>query len=185
MITATPKRLTVAEFLALPEQGFAEYKQELIFGEVRTMARPTWEHNKLAGRLSALIGRWAERHRLGDASSDVLVVLSESEEVVVAPDVVFLRTEHLDRLREGRVWGAPDLVVEVLSPSTEAQDRGLKMSLYHRYGVSRVWLVGLSPLHIEEYRHTAEGYLLVQSVSGDEPFQSEMFEGLSIVLSRL
>lgn len=185
MITATSKRLIVADFLALPEQGSGEYKQELIFGEVCTMARPTWEHNENALAIASFLRQFVREKGLGRVSTDVLVVLSESEEVVVAPDVVFLRAEHLDRLREGRVWGAPDLVVEVLSPSTEAQDRGLKMQLYHRYGVSRVWLVGLSPLHIEEYRHTSQGYLLVQSVSGEEPFQSELFEGLSIVLSRL
>lgn len=185
MALTTPKRLSVAEFLALPEQGSPAFKQELLFGEVRTMARPTWEHNRLASRLSALIGQWANMHQLGDVSADVLVVLSESDEVVVAPDVVYLGQAHLDRLREGRVWGAPDLVVEVLSPGTEVQDRGSKMRLYHRYGVSWVWLVGLSPLHIEEYRWTEAGYLLVQSVAGSEGFRSELFEGLEIVLERI
>jgi Uma2 family endonuclease len=61
----------------------------------------------------------------------------------VQPDVLFVSTERLSIVRD-QVWGAPDLVVEILSIGTERRDRGEKLGWYQRYGVRECWLVELA-----------------------------------------
>ena len=56
------------------------------------------------------------------------------------PDVIFVATERLDIIRD-RIWGPPDLVVEVLSPRTAVRDRTMKLEWYRQYGVRECWLV--------------------------------------------
>lgn len=185
MGSITAKVPSTTAFLELPEAVNQEAHFELLEGEVVTMPKPSWEHNYLASSLMARIARHARRNHLGKASTDCLVVLDEAGGVVVAPDVVYLSTERVDCIRQGRVHGVPNLVAEVLSPSSEGYDRGRKLEMYHRYGVEWVWLVSLEPLQIEEYQWTETEYRLVQSVPGQEPFRPHLFPNLSFRLSDL
>ncbi len=185
MATVVPKRLSLAEFLALPEQASETAHLELLYGEVVEMAKPTWEHNELILGLGSLLKPYLRKHSLGRVSTDCLVVLDETEAVAVAPDMVYLSPERIHLLQRGRVYGAPDLVVEVFSPSSEVYDRVRKMQVYHRYQVPWVWLIALEPLHLEEYQWSQEGYTLVGAVAGDEPFRPRLFPELSLTLTEL
>lgn len=71
--------------------------------------------------------------------------------------------------------GTPDLVVEVLSPSTASFDRSEKLDAYRRAGVAWVWIADPSTLTIEEYRWTPEGYLLVSVTPPAQAFQPKLF----------
>ncbi len=177
--------MSTAEFLALPMELGETTPLELIYQEVYEMPKPTWEHNYLASRLMTLIAQHAHQHQRGKASTDCLVVLDETAGVAVAPNVVYLSAERISLLQRGRVYGTPDLVVEVISPSSEMHDRVRKMRLYHRYQVPWIWLIGLDPLHIEEYEWSEQGYILTQTVAGDEPFHPRLFPELRILLSDL
>ena len=70
------------------------------------------------------------------------VILDEKAALIVQPDVLFISSERQSIIRN-QVWGAPDLVVEVLSVGNEAYDRGEKLVRYGRYGVRECWLVDL------------------------------------------
>ena len=70
------------------------------------------------------------------------VVLDHERALIVQPDVLFVSAERLSIIRD-QVWGAPDLVAEVLSPGTENHDRGEKLEWYRQYGVRECWLVDL------------------------------------------
>jgi Uma2 family endonuclease len=74
------------------------------------------------------------------AIAPVDVVLDRERALVLQPDVLFIATERLAIIRD-QVWGPPDLVVEILSPSTEHYDRTEKLDWYRQYGVRECWLV--------------------------------------------
>src|SRR5438128_796017 len=100
-MTAPPPRvrMTTAEFLALPEDSiYAELER----GEVIELTRPTFEHNELVGDLLAELRAWVRPRKLGRISHDILVVLDAENDVIYAPDLLFVAREHQDRIRAGR-----------------------------------------------------------------------------------
>jgi Uma2 family endonuclease len=105
---------------------------------------------KLAGHV--------QRYELGRVvASPIDVVLNAQPPLVVQPDVVFVLTHRLNICRE-RVWGPPDLVVEVLSTGTRRHDSTVKLEWYREYGVRECWLV--DPVSLE---------ITVFGIDGDEP----------------
>ena len=114
---------------------------ELAYGVVREPPAPTWEHQLVVGRVCQRLERHVGRYGLGRVvQSPVDVVLDRERALVVQPDVVFIATERLS-ICKARIWGAPDLVVEVLSMGTARHDRTMKLSWFQRYGVRECWLV--------------------------------------------
>ena len=183
--TLEKRKMSLTEFLSLPEDDSSPVKYELEFGELVEVTRPTWEHNELIFALGALLQQYVRSHRLGRVSGDVLVILDEAKDLAYAPDIVFVATENLNRIKEGKVYGPPDLVVEVLSPTTMQRDVGKKKRIYHAYGVQWYWVVDMERQVIEEYRWTPEGYLLTQVVLPDETFRPKLFPELEINLRTL
>ena len=183
--TLAKQKMSLADFLSLPEDDSSPVKYELEFGELVEVTRPTWEHNELAHELEHAIRQYVRSRRLGRVSGDILVILDEAKDLAYAPDIVFVATENLERIREGKVYGPPDLVVEVLSPTTMQRDVGKKKRIYHAYGVQWYWVVDMERQVIEEYRWTPEGYLLTQVVLPDEIFRPKLFPELEINLKEL
>src|SRR5207248_293166 len=101
-------------------------------------------------------------------------------DLIYAPDLLFVAREHEDRIRAGRVCGAPDLVVELASPSTVDRDRGSKFQAYYQAGVPWYWLIDPDTFLVEEYQHTAGGYLCTVTVPAGQVFQPRLFPGLEI-----
>ncbi len=131
-------KLNVVEYFDLEE---TTRPMELVYGlVVREPAMPSWTHQLLSARLTHLLYAHVEERNLGFVSSPVDVVLDAEAALVVQPDVVFVSNERRGIVRE-RVWGAPDLVVEILSPRTARRDRTVKLAWYRQYGVRECWLV--------------------------------------------
>ena len=132
------KRLTLDEYCRMPETNRA---QELLYGVLREPPPPTYGHQLVVGRLFSLLDAHVREKNLGQAClSPVAVVLDREANLMVEPDVIFISNERLT-IAQDRVWGAPDLIVEVASPSTEHYDRTLKLARYRKYGVRECWLV--------------------------------------------
>lgn len=131
------EKLSVVEYLELPETA---RPMELVYGVVREPPMPVWGHQLVSARLTALLHLHVEAHGLGQITSPVDVVLDMDTALVVQPDIVFISHDRLAIVRE-RVWGAPDLVVEILSSRTARCDRTVKLAWYGRYGVRECWLV--------------------------------------------
>jgi Uma2 family endonuclease len=133
--------MTTDEYLYSTEE--TNRVRELAAGRVREPPAPYWSHQALVLKVARLIGDHAEPRKLGRvAIAPVDVVLDRDNNLVVQPDVVFVSTARLSIIRD-QVWGPPDLVVEVLSHSSERYDRGPKLDWYERYGVRECWLVDL------------------------------------------
>lgn len=93
--------------------------------------------------------------------------------------------ERYDAPVHGPMTVIPDWICEVLSPSTEPDDRGPKMDLYRRAGVGNLWLVGWVARTIEIYRRTSDGWLHVATHAGDASVRAEPFDAIELDLSRL
>lgn len=133
-------RLTTAEYLSGAETN---RRRELTWGIVREPAAPAWNHQVLVGRLFTKLDAHARRLGLGQVGVSPLdVVLDPDRHLVVQPDVVFISTGRCGIIKD-QIWGAPDLVVEVLSPDTTQYDREQKREWYARYGARELWLVDL------------------------------------------
>ena len=132
----TKIKFTYEDYLQLPE----DKRYELMEGEFYMVPSPGWSHQTILKRLFRILDDYVTSHRLGEARFAPLdVVLSDED--VVQPDILFISKEHSHIITERNVQGAPDLLIEILSPSTAERDWGLKRKLYAKYGVKEYWIV--------------------------------------------
>jgi len=183
MAQTAPRKLTYDDLLALPEDGL---RHELIDGEHYVTPAPTLRHQRVSRRLTVALDRFIERHDSGElfyAPCDVVF----SPVNVVEPDLVFVAREHLGLLTESNIQGAPDLVVEILSPSTRKVDEDVKRQLYDRMGVREYWLADPLRDTIRVYRRTGEDFLLAAELSSGaaEVLTTPLLPGLEIPLARI
>jgi Uma2 family endonuclease len=133
--------MTTNEYLYSTEE--TNRIRELAMGMVRELPAPFFSHQELVLKVARMIAEHVEPQKLGRvAIAPIDVVLDRDRALVLQPDVLFIAAERLDIIRD-QVWGPPDLVVEVLSHSTENCDRGEKLDWYRHYGVRECWLVDL------------------------------------------
>ena len=170
------------DFVALEEDDL----RELIDGELVEVEVPKWKHEWIVGRLVILLDRWAQAGHGG------MVVpsgykLRVSNRRGVMPDVQFYRKGNDAPLgqQEGLVSGRPDLVVEVVSPSSQRDDRVTKLRWYAQLGIPEYWLVDGTAKTLERLVLREKTYAIAASLAGDETFRPESFKGLEISLSKL
>ena len=102
---------------------------------------------------------------------------------VVQPDLVFVAQGRRDIITERAIEGPPDLVVEILSPTTAEHDRQQKAQIYARYGIPHYWIVAPDQRQLEVYELTTDTYHLVSTHSGNMIFQPTLFLDLPIPLA--
>jgi Uma2 family endonuclease len=172
---------TYADYCVLP-QDFNRH--EIIEGDHVVTPSPTTKHQRVLANLTSLLNAYVNAQGLGivlAAPMDVLLAPTS----VVQPDLLFISKERLGIIKEANIQGAPDLVVEVLSPSTAAIDRGGKMSLYARYGVLHYWILEARQLSLETYEIREGEYELTSQFKKDDPVKVSLFPGLVISLAEL
>jgi Uma2 family endonuclease len=140
-------RMSVDEYLQTEE---CVYRTELDHGMlVREAATPSLFHQLTVGRLYRQLWNHARERGAGVVIvSPMDVILDRERAVVVQPDVMFVAASRAGICTD-RVWGAPDLAVEVLSPGNSRHDRNRKLERYRSYGVRECWLVDLSRWAVE------------------------------------
>lgn len=174
--------VTLEEFFALPE-GPPDY--ELEQGKMIAMPRPHPRHQAILRELTTELTVFLRTHRAGNVWPEIDVQMSASR--VYVPDLVFLSAEHSARYStgQGRIIGSPDLVVEIVSPTSASRDRVGKFNGYRQAGVPWYWLVDSELLLIEEFRLTPDGYLAAARVAAGEAFRPQLFPELEINLADL
>lgn len=149
---ATVEPLTLEQFERLPEED--EFRVELVRGRLVREPRPGGRHGRIAFRLAFLIERFAEARGLGQVVMETGFLLAEDPPTVRGPDVAFLAQENLPS--EGAPVGhwryAPDLAIEVLSPSNSAAEILEKAADYLRSGSRRVWVLDPEAERVTIYR---------------------------------
>ncbi len=172
---------TIEEWLSAEMEPRCEFEN----GRLIPMASASYRHNDIMAVLYYNIRRYGRQRRAGTALLEVDVALPTGMGFI--PDVTFIRTEHTEQLLtpKGKVEGVPDLVVEVISPSTRTRDTVHKLRAYHEAGVRWYWLIDSETLTIYEYQHTPEGYLLRTTAEAGEVFESKALEGFTLNLQEL
>ena len=149
MIPAQPtpsRRLTYADYCLIPGDGM---KHEIIDGVHFVSPAPRYIHQRIVVNLVRLLENWARETNQGEilvAPFDILL----SDHDVVQPDVLYISDENRGILNEKNAQGAPDLLIEILSPSHPTYDYQLKLSLYQQSGVKEYWIIDpeLEQVHV-------------------------------------
>lgn len=163
---------------------------EVLGGELSLMPRPRLSHVRAANELHGELRGPFDRGRGGPGG---WLILEEPElrlgpkPDIVVPDLAGWRRERLPEgfVQETFASIAPDWVCEVLSPSTEALDRGVKMAIYHREGVRHVWLVSPALQTLEVYRCHDLGWLRLATLQGKDEVRAEPFDAVVLELAAL
>jgi Uma2 family endonuclease len=140
MATTATGPMTAEDLARLPDDGF---QYELVRGELRRMSPASFEPSNIAARILIEIGSYAKAHGLGEVTgADGGYVLERGPDTVRAPDVAFVRADRLPTREQRQHFApiAPDLAVEVVSPSDRMGDVEEKVEQYLALGVPMVWV---------------------------------------------
>lgn len=175
----------LADLADLPRDEGARY--EILDGELHVTTQPHWEHQYAASRIVAALLAWSDQTHSGMALAAPGVILAD--DTAVAPDVVWVRRERLATLlnEDGKLHGAPDLVVEVLSAGAEQmrRDREQKLALYGRYGVVEYWMVDRWQRSVTVYRRAGQALRLAEICEQGEVLTSPLLAGFACEVAAL
>lgn len=184
MRTTPGVKLTYDDFLLFPDDG---KRHELIDGEHYVTPSPSRKHQAIVWNLAGIIAPYLESHPVGRAFvAPFDVIFSDFD--VVEPDLLFISTARLEEvLTTKNVQGAPNLVVEIASPSTRTRDETLKRKLYERFGVEEYWVIEPDTDTIVVHRHDGERYRPMEELTAErgDTLTTPLLPGLQAPLHRI
>jgi Uma2 family endonuclease len=161
MALQTSTKLTYEDFLVLPNDG---RRHEILDGEHYVNPSPNTKHQMSSMRLVLALGDFVYAHSLGQVfHAPYDVVLSEHD--ILEPDLIFVSAARRAIITDANIQGAPDLVVEILSPGNHSYDERVKYHAYERFGVGEYWIVDPEAKTVTIYRR--EGGKFVRTQTGD------------------
>jgi Uma2 family endonuclease len=178
----TPK-LTYENYALFPEDG---QRHEIIDGEHYVTPAPFVPHQDLLVELTIRLGGFVKAHRLGRlliAPTDILLSLHD----IVQPDLLFISNERAAIVGLKNIQGAPDLVIEILSPSTSRLDKVLKLDAYERCGVQTYWIFDRVRKGVQPYERTNQSLRpqpFLSAAAGDV-LTSPLLPGFELPLAEL
>lgn len=182
--TTSGVKLTWDDYVRFPEDG---RRHELIDGEHFVTPAPTRTHQTIVMNLGGHLWQHLRQHPTGSVFNVSLdVILSEHD--VVQPDLLYFSREREAAFEPSRwVKGAPNLVIEVASPSTRRRDETLKRHLYERYGVDEYWLVDPEAETILVLRLDGGAYREAERLSAEsgDLLTTPLLPGLELALSEV
>jgi Uma2 family endonuclease len=174
-VATTPDdKLTFEEFL---QWGSDEANAEWVNGEIVQRTSPSDRHQDLAGFWAALLRLFVEAFGLGIVRAEFLMKLP-SRPAGRKPDVLFMATANLPRLKKKYLDGPADLVIEIISPESAGRDRGDKYYEYAQAGIREYWLLDPEHKHAEFYQLGEEGIYHSLLPDADGIYHSMAINGL-------
>ena len=181
---STPDRYTYKDYLLIDD----DKRYEILRGGLIMVPAPFTIHQRLLRNIEDILWNFVKEKKLGEvlvAPTDVVL----SEDIVVQPDILFISKEGLDIIKEAAIMGSPDLIVEIISPSSASYDTVEKRDIYEEYGVKEYWLVfpqekAIEVLTLEDgvYRELCKGrktgIVMSKIIAGLEVDLKEVFESL-------
>lgn len=167
-------RLTYEDYVKIPD----EKRYELIEGELYMVPAPDFYHQILSRNIEFLLWDFVKKRNLGVVvHAPVDVVLTPED--VFQPDILFISNEKRDIITEKNVQGAPDLVIEILSPSSQERDKIVKRTLYARHGVREYWIVDPVAKKVEIMTLGSKGFELFGIFLEEDTLFSPLIEGFT------
>lgn len=183
MATKIEPLMTITDLEAMPDDG---NRYEVIEGELFVSCAPGLTHQQVSMNISFLIRSYLESYPIGLVFATPGLILTEMSGVI--PDIVFFRRERSQDIISGeRLTGAPDLVVEILSPGADniRRDRIAKRQLYARHGVAEYWMVDPEKRALEVYRLQEGALELVATLKNEDEVSSPFLPGFTCVASEI
>jgi Uma2 family endonuclease len=173
---------TYEDWLQLPDDG---YRYEVIDGVLYLIPPPQMQHQRVSARLVKHLIEFLNSRPMGEVLFAPVGVRLPNQPVPFQPDILFIRKEQLDIISEDYVEGAPDLVIEILSPSNWLYDRHEKKKVYQEGGVAEYWIVDPGTKTIEVYRLGGGSYLLAGQYGLGEVAQSPGLPGFEVTVDEI
>lgn len=171
-------KFTYDDYLLLPE----DKRYELIDGDLYLVPAPRTFHQIVSLRIGAALNDFVDKNLLGQViAAPCDVYLSQHD--VVQPDILWISPDRLGIMKEAYVDGAPDLVVEILSPSDPKRDRELKRKLYARFGVREYWIVDPDAKSIDVLTRQEGDLKTVQVFVADDTLTSPLLQEFELSLT--
>ena len=172
--------LTYADYLNTSD----DERYELLNGELILSPSPKEIHQYITGTLFLKLGAFVRESGLGRVYfAPFDVVLSDTN--VVQPDILFISNERTEIITPDNVRGAPDLVVEILSPATAERDRTIKLDLYAQHGVKEYWIVDPDARKITVLLRGEGGFGVAGIYGEGQALRSPTLAGFSVALEEI
>jgi Uma2 family endonuclease len=176
-------RWTTADLDLLPDNGT---RYEIIDGELFMTRAPRWQHQRTADKICTVLNIWSDETGLGEATTAPGIVFSDADNVI--PDVVWVSKGRLETLLDEaeHLTGAPELIVEVLSPgeTNQRRDREVKLKLYASQGVQEYWIINCQLQQVQIYRRQQGTLKLAQTLFATDQISSPLLPGFSCLVNR-
>ncbi len=175
--------MTMADLEAMPDDG---NRYEIIEGELFVSCAPGLTHQRVLGNILFLVRKYLEDKPIGEVLATPGLIFSDYSGVT--PDVVFFTNQSRERIVSGeRLNGAPDLVIEILSPGSEniRRDRVAKRQLYGKHGVLEYWMIDLEHRLVEIYRLRDKSLELIATLQDDDEIVTSALPGFSCTASEI
>jgi len=176
MKAAAMEPLTVHDYRLLPEAG---PRYQLIEGDLYMAPAPNRYHQEISGNLFLLLAKYLEKHPLGKLYTAPFDVYFD-EINVHQPDLVFVSIKNRPILTHAGAAGAPDFLVEILSPKTAELDKKPKRRVFARSGVKELWMIDPDTKLIHVYFLQKDAERPAATYSEKDTFTSPHFPGLKI-----
>ena len=175
------KPFTYQDYLKLPEDG---QRYEIINGELIMTTSPFLTHQRISANIMDELRAFVKKTNAGEVLyAPVDVVLSETN--VVQPDILYIATENAGIAGEKNVSGAPDLLIEIVSPSSGYYDLVEKKELYEKFGVKEYWIVDPKKQWVEIYINENRKFKLFQRLDKEGVLASKVLKGFQIALATI
>ena len=176
IMKTTAAKMNYDQYCLLPEDG---NQYELFDGELVMTPSPNTRHQDIVGELYSQLKNYIRANSLGRLYVAPLDTIFD-QYTVLQPDILFVSRERVPEVVKERIEGAPDLVVEVLSPSTFHKDLRRKMHVYSHFGVQEYWIVDPEEETMELYQRVGQKLQLARRFASQETFQSSLLPGFQL-----
>ncbi len=173
---------TYEDYCRLPEDGWI---YEIIEGELLMSPAPLTRHQRCKLRLVYAMYDFAQEHNVGEILDAPIDVMLPGLASPVQPDIVFVAKANARIVKEERIEGVPDLMVEVLSPWNWMIDRHKKFALYAKAGVREYWIVDPKARIIEIFVLKQGAFQLVGKYGVDKTAKSKVLKGFGVAVKEV
>ena len=183
MVEILEKKITAQEFLL--RDDFEElFQYELIDGKIIKRRGQSWQHQNASVNLIGILGHFVKDKMLGKIYAGPLDVYF-SEIDLYQPDLLFLSNQQKGLIKSEGIFGAPELVIEILSPESHRNDRNRKMKIYKRSGILEYWIVAPDQESIEVYNLLDGNFDMTYFAFKTGTVQSQVLAGLAVNLEEV
>lgn len=166
------KKYTYNDYLKTPE----DTRYELIEGELTMTPAPDTDHQDILLNLTVLLNKYVKEKNIGKVLfAPVDIILDEYH--VLQPDFIFVSAERLDIIKKRGVFAPPDMVLEIISPSSYYRDSVQKKELYERFGIKEFWVVDPANKVIEVFVLEDKKYVLYSFKGEEGKINSKIISG--------